>query len=85
MGELKPANDIAGPVLKDQRAYWLYQVPIMGLTLLPLLVVAGLVLTSWAGVTVSETVIAILGSLAAASLGGLVNMITTGGTNAKQQ
>lgn len=85
MDELRPASDIAGPVLKDKRAYWLYQVPIIGLTLLPLLVVLGLMLTPWFGVTVSETVIAILGSLAAAALTGLVNMITTGGTNAKQQ
>lgn len=75
MNDVTPANSIAGPVLKDKRAYWLYQVPIIGLTLLPLIVV---VLIALFGSTLQETVVTILGTLAATALGGLVNMITAG-------
>lgn len=85
MGELRPSSDIAGPVLKDKRAYWLYQIPIIGLTLLPLAVVLCLWLLSWAGVQVGDQVVTILGTLAATALGGLVNMITAGGGNNGQQ
>lgn len=73
------AQGIAGPVLKDSRAYWLYQIPIIALAALPLLVVVGLVVMSWVGVSVESEVITIMGTLAATALGGLVNMITAGG------
>lgn len=79
MNEVTPANSIAGPVLKDKRAYWLYQIPIIALSLLPLFVVLGLVLMSWAGVQIASEAITIMGTLAATALGGLVNMITARG------
>lgn len=75
MNELERSS-IAAPVLKDKRAYWLYQIPIIGLTLLPLIVV---VLIALFGSTLQETVVTILGTLAATALGGLVNMITARG------
>lgn len=81
MDTLEPSRDIAGPVLKDKRAYWLYQIPIIGLTALPLAVVLCLWLLSWAGVAVGDQVVTIMGTLAATALGGLVNMITAGKSN----
>lgn len=78
MEQLEPGA-LPAPVLKDKRAYWLYQIPIIALASLPLLVVIGLVIVSWAGVQLASEVITILGTLAATALGGLVNMITTRG------
>jgi hypothetical protein len=72
---------VPAPVLRDKRAYWLYQVPIVALAALPLLVVLGLVLLSWAGVQLASEVITIMGTLAAAALGGLVNLVTARGSN----
>lgn len=78
MNQIEPSA-LPGPVLKDKRAYWLYQIPIIALASLPLLVVVGLVIVSWAGVQLASEVITILGTLAATALGGLVNMITSRG------
>ena len=76
--ELEPGA-LPAPILKDKRSYWLYQIPIIALAALPLLVVVGLVIVSWAGVQLASEVITILGTLAATALGGLVNMITSRG------
>ena len=75
MESIEPAG-VPVRVLKDKRAYWLYQIPIIGLTALPVVVVLGLVIMSWAGVQLAGEVITILGTLAATALGGLVNLVT---------
>lgn len=73
--DIEPAG-VPAPVLKDKRAYWLYQVPIIALSLLPVLVVLLLLVSSWLGHPPATEIVTIVGTLAATALGGLVNLVT---------
>lgn len=75
MDTIEPAG-VPAVVLRDKRAYWLYQVPIIALSVLPLLVVLAMLLCSLFRVSLATELVAIMGTLAATALGGLVNLVT---------
>ncbi len=75
-------SSLPAPILKDRRAWWLYLVPIITVAALPLVVVVGLLLLSWARVEVSEALVTAVVSLASVALGGIVNqLLANGGTS----
>jgi hypothetical protein len=68
-------SSLPGPILKDRRAWWLYLIPIITVAALPLVVVLGLFLLSWARVEMSGELVTAVVSLAATALGGIVNRL----------
>lgn len=69
------------PILADRRAWWLYLIPIITVAALPLTVVIGLFLLSWARVELSEALVTAVVSLASVALGGIVNRLLSGDGN----
>lgn len=72
--DLEPSA-LPSPILKDKRAWWLYLIPIITVAALPLVVVVGLFLLSWARVEMSGELVTAVVSLAATALGGIVNRL----------
>lgn len=77
MDELQKSA-LPAPILKDGRAWWLYLIPIITVAALPLTVVIGLFLLSWARVELSEALVTAVVSLASVALGGIVNQLLAG-------
>lgn len=79
---IKPAAAaLPEQALKGKRAWWLYLIPIIAIAALPLVVVSGLFMLSWARVELAGELVTAVVSLASVALGGIVNQLLAGGTN----
>ena len=80
--ESPQAQALPNQILKNKRAWWLYLIPIITVAALPLVVVIGLFLLSWARIEIAGELVTAVVSLAATALGGIVNRLLSdqGGT-----